>query len=298
MIWVLWAAKSRRVIPKRYNNPEKEIGTSIYTAHARDRDNQGWFLFTLGSCFNPNRYFPIWIILTVSLRPSGKECESPGGAASENALQGGRDHHSLNPGAQHFALSSREGRCLFLGAQSAGPSAFRRLRRFAWGRPVSKRDVPGQACHTTSAACSPRYGFAVLNLAAIPPHICREESRQKCSGHPGSSPPLTLRPAGAEGAGCVPSNASGNTSGLITLHQPTASSIACHRPPHPATHSAGGHRLCLACGRCRFPFVATASWAVPAQAPEGVCPTHKLAVFAGGWEPEVSHPLYRQSPPG
>ena len=27
-----------------------------------------------------------------------------------------------------------------------------------------------------------------FNLAAIPPHICREESRQKCSGHPGSGP--------------------------------------------------------------------------------------------------------------
>ena len=112
----------------------------------------------------------------------------PGGAASENVLQGGRDHPSLNPGAQHFALTSRGSRCLYSRAQSAGPSAFRCLRRFAWGRPVSKRDVPGQACHTTSAACSPRYGFAVLNLAAIPPHICREESRQKCSGHPGSSP--------------------------------------------------------------------------------------------------------------
>ena len=82
---------------------------------------------------------------------------------------------------------------MYSGAQSAGPSAFRRLRRFAWGRPVSKRDVPGQACHTTFAACSPRYGFAVLNLAAIPPHICREESRQKCSGHPGS--PVSSRPS-------------------------------------------------------------------------------------------------------
>ena len=27
LYWVLWAAACRRVIPKRYNNPEKEIGT-------------------------------------------------------------------------------------------------------------------------------------------------------------------------------------------------------------------------------------------------------------------------------
>ena len=222
----------------------------------------------------------------------------PGRGGVENVLQGGRDHPSLNPGAQHFALTSRGSRCLYSRAQSAGPSAFRRLRRFAWGRPASKRDVPGQACHTTSAACSPRYGFAVFNLDAIPPHLCREESRQKCSGHPGSSPPLTLRPAGAESAGCHRTNVSGNTSGNATLKLPTASSIACHRPTHPDTHSAGGHRLCPAFGLNRFPFVPALLWAVPAQAAEGVCPTHKLPVFAGGWEPEVSHPLYRQSPPG
>ena len=36
--------------------------------------------------------------------------------------------------------------------------------------------------------------------------------------------------------------------------------------------------------------------AVPARAPEAVCLTHKLAVFAGVWEPEVSQTLRRQSP--
>ena len=38
-------------------------------------------------------------------------------------------------------------------------------------------------------------------------------------------------------------------------------------------------------------------WAVPAQAPEAVCLPHKLPVFVGVWEPKVSQPLYRQSPP-
>ena len=36
-------------------------------------------------------------------------------------------------------------------------------------------------------------------------------------------------------------------------------------------------------------------WAVPAQAPEAVCPTLLLPVFAGVWEPEVSQTLHRQS---
>ena len=37
-------------------------------------------------------------------------------------------------------------------------------------------------------------------------------------------------------------------------------------------------------------------WAVPAQAPEGVCPP-TAAVFVGVWEPKVSQTLRRQSPP-
>jgi hypothetical protein len=37
-------------------------------------------------------------------------------------------------------------------------------------------------------------------------------------------------------------------------------------------------------------------WAVPAQAPEAVCPPTPT-VFVGVWEPKVSQPLHRQSPP-
>lgn len=39
-----------------------------------------------------------------------------------------------------------------------------------------------------------------FNLAAIPPHICREESRQKCSGHPGSGPLARCQPQTAPGS--------------------------------------------------------------------------------------------------
>ena len=44
-------------------------------------------------------------------------------------------------------------------------------------------------------------------------------------------------------------------------------------------------------------FVGALSRAVPARGREAVCPPHKLSVFVGVWEPEVSQPLCRQSPP-
>ena len=44
-------------------------------------------------------------------------------------------------------------------------------------------------------------------------------------------------------------------------------------------------------------FVGALSRAVPARGREAVCPPHKLPVFVGVWEPEVSQPLCRQSPP-
>ena len=57
-------------------------------------------------------------------------------------------------------------------------------------------------------------------------------------------------------------------------------------------------------GQCQFAgtvisriYVSAAltGWAVPAQAPEAVCPTLQLTVFAGGREPMVSRPWSRQS---
>ncbi len=44
-------------------------------------------------------------------------------------------------------------------------------------------------------------------------------------------------------------------------------------------------------------YLAPTIWAVPAQAPEAVCPTLPPVVFVGGREPEVSRPWSRQSPP-
>ena len=47
--------------------------------------------------------------------------------------------------------------------------------------------LPPQAPSEESRPSTPRYGFAVFIPAAIPPHLCREESRQKCFGQAGGS---------------------------------------------------------------------------------------------------------------
>lgn|GEM_PF-6958699 len=52
---------------------------------------------------------------------------------------------------------------------------------------------------------------------------------------------------------------------------------------------------CRAFGRWHPTFDSALPRAVPARAPEAVC-AHRLPVFAGGREPGVSRPLYRQSP--
>ena len=103
---------------------------------------------------------------------------------------------------------------------------------------------------------------AWLYPAAIPPHLCRGEPRQKCSGQPGGSR-----------SGCW----------------------RCVCPSEPATPSAGG--VVPGSIRCRerFPFVRARG---PFR-PRPVRPSanRTMPVFVGVWEPEVSQPLRRQSPP-
>jgi len=45
--------------------------------------------------------------------------------------------------------------------------------------------LPGQATSRRVTACGSAVRSACLSPAAIPPHLCRDESRQKCSGQPG-----------------------------------------------------------------------------------------------------------------
>jgi len=61
------------------------------------------------------------------------------------------------------------------------------------GRSAIKSQQSRRAGQLAFDVSTPRYGFAVLYLAAIPPHLCRGEPRQKCSGRPGCSRPRCCR---------------------------------------------------------------------------------------------------------
>jgi len=115
-----------------------------------------------------------------------------------------------------------------------------------------------------------------FNLAAIPPHICREESRQKCSGHPGSGPLARWR-----------SLCQSSFQGIKTF------ALAAPTRCQPQT-APGGTVSALISPES---FDSALLWAVPAQAPERFSLTRPLSVFAGGREPKVSRPLSRQSLP-
>ena len=124
-----------------------------------------------------------------------------------------------------------------------------------------------------------------FNLAAIPPHLCREESRQKCSGQQGHGRP-----------GCWRRHCQ---FGLRQCLRPS-----CQRLRGSARISDVAFVLLFE-GQCQFAktvvprinvCASLTRWAVPSQAPEAVCP-RTPPVFVGVWEPKVSQPLHRQSPP-
>ena len=154
--------------------------------------------------------------------------------------------------------------------------------------------VPGR--DSSSSAGSVRrvpslHSAVEFNLVAIPPGLCREESRQKPSGRPGHGR------LGRWRRQCQSSFQGIKTFGLAA--PPRCPSQTAPVPSH--------QRCCVVLGfvgQCLFantvvPRINVGArsllWAVPAQAPEAVCPALLLPVFAGGREPKVSRPLSRQS---
>ena len=101
-----------------------------------------------------------------------------------------------------------------------------------------------------------------LSPAAIPPHLCRDESRQKCSGQPGCGRPGRWRRV------CQDKPATPSAGGSVQ------GSIRCHE---------------------RFPSVRASGPFRPRPVRPSACRT--MPVFVGVWEPKVSQPLCRQSPP-
>lgn len=129
-----------------------------------------------------------------------------------------------------------------------------------------------------------------LYLPAIPPHLRRGEPRRKCSGRAGGSRSqlfncfrlLAQRMSGGAFGGLWPPR-------LIAL---SAHNHAFASARHPLRRWVP---FSLGFAHGRYPFDSALSRARWARTPEAVC-AHKLPVFAGGREPEVSRPLYRQSP--
>ena len=156
------------------------------------------------------------------------------------------------------------------------------------GRSLSVSQAVGQAASLAYSA--PLLGKAspCLYPAAIPPHLCRGEPRQKCSGRPGCSRPrccrlLAQRMSGSAFGGLWPPR-------LIAL---SAHNHAFASARHPLRQ---WEPFFLGFAHGRYPFDSALSRARWARTPEAVC-AHILPVFAGGREPGVSRPLYRQSPP-
>ena len=119
--------------------------------------------------------------------------------------------------------------------------------------------LPAPFLRGTAPPCS--------NLPAIPPHLRREESRQKCSGQAGHSRPHPLPAVGADSAG-IPLR--------CTRHRLRRGDSARPDGREPSTFDPGMGR------------------SVPG--PGGSLPTHNVGLFRCSREPCVSLPR-RSSPP-
>lgn len=173
--------------------------------------------------------------------------------------------------------------------RSRGQLPCRRSRAgsFRRQRPGSRQSRQPRLCRLHSAV---RLRRVYLYLPAIPPHLRRGEPRRKCSGRAGGSRLqlfncfrlLAQRMSGGAFGGLWPPR-------LIAL---SAHNHAFAFARHPLRR---WESFSLGFAHGRYPFDSALSRAVPARTPEAVC-AHILPVFAGGREPRVSRPLYRQSP--
>ena len=168
----------------------------------------------------------------------------------------------------------------FLVLHSRAGSARRQRPGWRWNRQP-------RLCRLHSAV---RLRRVYLYLPAIPPHLRRGEPRRKCSGRAGGSRSqlfncfrlLAQRMSGSAFGGLWPPR-------LIAL---SAHNHAFASARHPLRRWVP---FSLGFAHGRYPFDSALSRARWARTPESVC-AHILPVFAGGREPGVSRPLYRQSP--
>ena len=133
------------------------------------------------------------------------------------------------------------------------------LRTSGAGSPQSVTPLAGTS-HVKKSNCLLLRGkpAACLSPAAIPPHLCRDESRQKCSGQPGYGRPGRWRRQCQSSRLCSPAFASAQNPRCPPqtaperrckgfAHQPHPSGQPCHGPsrPRPRRPSAFPHRRSL-----------------------------------------------------
>ena len=130
------------------------------------------------------------------------------------------------------------------------------------GRSLSVSQAVGRAASLAYSAPLLGKPTAWSYPAAIPPHLCRGKPRQKCSGQPG-----------------------GSRSGCWRRQSPVKLALDC---------AGGSVQGSICCRECRTAIRASGPFRPRPGRPSA---SSTMPVFVGVWEPKVSQPLSRQSPP-
>ena len=171
--------------------------------------------------------------------------------------------------------------------RSRGQLPCRRSRAgsFRRQRPGSRQSRQPRLRRLHSVVSTPRYGFAVF-IYTCPLFL----HTSAVVNHAGSVPGVQGQPFRL-----LAQRMSGSAFG--GLWPPRLIALSAHNHAFASTRHPLRRWVPFSLGFAhgRYPFDSALSRAVPARTPEAVC-AHILPVFAGGREPGVSRPLYRQSP--
>ena len=159
------------------------------------------------------------------------------------------------------------------------------------GRSAAKDQAVGGTASLVFVVSTPRYGFAVF-IYTCPLFLHTSAVVNHAGSVPGVQGAAVRNCSIASGCWrreCRAALSADCSPRLIAL---SAHNHAFASARHPLRR---WESFSLGFAHGRYPFDSALSRAVPARTPEAVC-AHKLPVFAGGREPGVSRPLYRQSP--
>ena len=159
------------------------------------------------------------------------------------------------------------------------------------GRSAAKDQAVGRAASLVFVVSTPRYGFAVF-IYTCPLFLHTSAVVNHAGSVPGVQGAAVRNCSIASGCWrreCRAALSADCSPRLIAL---SAHNHAFASARHPLRR---WEPFSLGFAHGRYSFDSALPRAVPARTPEAVC-AHILPVFAGGREPGVSRPLYRQSP--